>query len=207
MPGKDVPAEDMDWSEPEPPKGKRKKEKQASMAQQFADAFQEKRETGLKCLSVLDVAEAPQNPNQLAPAVENSYQLAATEQSELSAIAGARAWAEPFLVSLARWGTVLAASREVGVTRRRVYELADASPTFRAAMATAQQEFAELLEHVALQRAMNGSERLLEFMLRGALPSKYRDSAQQSVNVSVGAPIVVDVVADLQQVQPVDEVV
>lgn len=196
----------MDWTQPEPPKARRKKEKaKDSMGEQFAEAFQEKAESGLKCLAVLDGEE---KPSELARAPENSYQLADAEQSELSAIAGARAWAEPFLVSLARWGTVLAASREVGVTRRRVYELADASPTFRAAMATAQQEFAELLEHVALQRAMNGSERLLEFLLRGALPSKYRESQQQqAVNVNVGAPIVVDVVADLQQVQPVDEIV
>lgn len=203
----DLPAEDMDWGEAEPPKGKRKKEKQASMSQQFAEAFEDRKEEGLKCLSVLDVG--PQNPNplpeppkdslQLAPTPpslnqQSLNQLAAAEPSELSAIAGARAWAEPFLVALARWGTVLAASREAGVTRQRVYELADASPTFRAAMATAQQEFAELLEHVALQRAMNGSERLLEFMLRGALPSKYRDTAGQTVNVAVGSPIVVDVI-------------
>lgn len=173
--------------------------------EQFAEAFEERQAEGLKCLSVLDVAA--QNPNQLAPAAENSYQLATTEQSELTAIAGARAWAEPFLIALARYGTILAATREVQVSRRTVYDLMEASPTFAKAVEVARQEFAELLEHVAVQRAMNGSERLLEFLLRGALPGKYRESQQQqAVNVNVGAPIVVDVVADLQQGQPVDDV-
>lgn len=159
--------------------------------EQFAEAFEERQAEGLKCLTVLDVAS--EHPNQLAPAVQNTYQLAATEEKELSALAGARAWAEGFLTALAKYGTVLAACREVGVTRQRVYELADDSPTFRRAMDAARAEFGELLEHVALQRAMQGSERLLEFMLRAAMPGKYRETAQQ-VNVAVGSPILVDVV-------------
>ncbi len=185
----------MSWDLPEPsapeakPKPKaRKKAKDKDLSHQFAEAFEKKAENGLACLDLI----SSENPSQLAKADSN-------KQNELTAIAHAGAWVEGFLTSLARHGTILAASREADVTRARVYQLIDDSPTFAKAVEVAKAEFAELLEQVAIQRAMNGSERLLEFLLKGALPSKYRENAQ-AVQVNVGQPIIVDVIES----QPID---
>lgn len=169
------------------------------------EVWQEREDAGLRCLEVL--GPRADKPNQLAK-TDGTNQLAGfvdadTEENDETALARARDWAEEFLRTLARRGTILAAYREAGVSRAHVYRLMEASPTFRRAVDVAREEFVEHLEDVAVRRAEGGSDRMLEVLLRAASP-RYRDGGQ-TVNVAVGNPIIVDVVggepgADLSDV-------
>lgn len=157
-----------------------------TIQEQFDEVFLQRSEEGLRSITMLAVKPTED---------------AQDKGRALSSIVR-EAWADAFLVALTRHGTFLAATRVAGVARQTVYELIKQSPEFARAVETAKEEFAEMLEAVAIIRAMQGSERLLEFLLKGALPGKYREGPSVAVQVHSG-PIVVDIVADASGADPV----
>ena len=87
-------------------------------------------------------------------------------------------WRKPFLIALARCGNIPWACRTVGVDRGTPHKAADANPEFAAAMQEAIEEAAGELEAKARELAIAGNAPLLIFLLKGAMPHKYRDNAR-----------------------------
>ena len=102
-------------------------------------------------------------------------------------------WQPAFFTSLAAVGNVTEACKLAGISRDTVYHHRKSDPSFAEKWANAEQEAADLLEKEAWRRATEGvaetqfykgvacgsiqrySDRLLEFLLRGARPEKYRE--------------------------------
>lgn len=87
-------------------------------------------------------------------------------------------WEGLFLDALARLGIVKHAAEEARVARRTVYSRREKSKRFAAQWADAIEEACDLLEFEARKRAIEGSDRLLEFLLKAHRPEKYRERHQ-----------------------------
>jgi hypothetical protein len=109
-----------------------------------------------------------------------------------------------FLKEFARLGNISQACRNIGIQRRpRVYDWRDTDPEFFAALEDAKEEACDNMEMEAWRRAIEGtvkpvfylgekvgeireySDTLLIFLLKGALPKKYRDNATVETTVNV----------------------
>jgi len=112
-----------------------------------------------------------------------------------------------FLDTLRLTCNVTEAAVAAGVRRRRVYEWRDRDEEFRAAWDDAEQEAADALEREAWRRAVEGtdkpivfrgrvtaaykeySDRLLELLLKGHRPDKFRDRVSAEYSGPGGGPI------------------
>lgn len=112
-----------------------------------------------------------------------------------------------FLAAYAELGTITHAAERVNVERRTVYRWRDKDPTFAAALETASEVAAERLEQEARRRAVEGVEKpvyqggklvgsvreysdtLLIFLLKGAMPDKYRDRVSSEISGHGGGPL------------------
>lgn len=98
---------------------------------------------------------------------------------------------QAFLAALARTGTISAAARKVGIPREVVYDWRE-DEGFIEKFQAAKDEFAEYLEALALARveaAEKPSDTMLIFMMKGAMPEKYKDRVWQEVSGPGGKPI------------------
>ncbi|HEX6983959.1 MAG TPA: hypothetical protein VF170_01220 [Planctomycetaceae bacterium] len=122
---------------------------------------------------------------------------------------GLRPKQRAFLAAYRECGTIAGASRAAEVGRRTHYEWLGSDPAYRAAFADAREEAGELLEAEARRRALDGVRRmkfgrdgkplidpgtgepyveheysdvLLIFLLKGAMPEKYRERAELNVS-------------------------
>lgn len=113
-----------------------------------------------------------------------------------------------FLDALAQRGNVYAACKIAKVGRRTVYEWREDDAAFRQAWEDALKVAVQVLENEAWRRAAKGtlkpiyqngvkvgtvreySDRLMEFLLRGAAPEKYRE--RQQVEHSGSAKLIVE---------------
>lgn len=102
-------------------------------------------------------------------------------------VANPRCWTESFLAALEATGNVSAAARSVGLHRSTVYERRETDAAFRAAWDQAIDVATDALETEARRRAMgwttdNGvflySDRMLEILLKGHRPERFRDNVQ-----------------------------
>lgn len=118
-----------------------------------------------------------------------------------------RRWREPFLAALRDGGIVRYACAAAGVNHTTVYALAKEDPTFAADFAAAREDAIQVLEKEARRRAVEGtdrpvyqggelvgyvrefSDRLLEFVLKGARPEIYRDNVRVESVGPDGGPI------------------
>jgi hypothetical protein len=89
---------------------------------------------------------------------------------------------EAFLDLLADGQTVMAAAEEVQVPRRTIYSWRAADHDFAAAWELAYEQGTDKLERVAQERAINGSDLLLIFLLKGRRPHVYRDNVRHEVD-------------------------
>ena len=71
--------------------------------------------------------------------------------------------------------TVQDAARGIGIERQTAYAWREGNAEFARAWTSAVQARDEGLERVARQRAKQGSDTLLIFLLKGAMPEKYRE--------------------------------
>lgn len=114
---------------------------------------------------------------------------------------------ERFLAALARLGRVDLAAEETGIDRSVTYDWRKADPAFAAKWEVARQLGAEKLEDEAYRRGHDGvdkpvfqgggqvgtvreySDTLLIFLLKGAMPHKYKDRVQNEHTGKDGGPI------------------
>lgn len=78
-----------------------------------------------------------------------------------------------FLATLEETCNVSASARAAGLGRRTVYEWREDDPTFAADWDEAEEIAADKLEQVARERAIDGSDRMLEILLKAHRPEKF----------------------------------
>lgn len=96
--------------------------------------------------------------------------------------ADAGGWIPAFIAALRGSGNIRASVQLAGVARSTVYEMRKTNATFAAQWAEAEEEAIEMLEMVARQRAIGGSDRLMELLLKAARPEKYGDRLRLSAD-------------------------
>lgn len=87
-----------------------------------------------------------------------------------------RNWKPEFLQALEDTGTVVQACRVAGISRRGAYDARQSDEAFALAWADVDAKVTDTLERVAVHRAINGSDRLLEFLLKARRPDLYREN-------------------------------
>lgn len=85
-------------------------------------------------------------------------------------------WIPLFLTALKSHGVVRLACQQAYIERGTAYKMRDSNLEFAAQWDEALEEATDTLVAVARQRALNGSDRLLEFLLKSHRPEVYRDS-------------------------------
>lgn len=101
-------------------------------------------------------------------------------------------WVPRFLAGLRAGGSIRFAARAVGVGRADVYALRRADPDFRELMQQALDDADDQLEYTARQRALGGSDRLMEVMLKAHMPDKYGDTLRLGRMLDQQAQLVYD---------------
>lgn len=89
-----------------------------------------------------------------------------------------RDWQPDFLKALERTQMVSSACAAAGVARTTVYERRAKDPEFRAAWAAVEARVTDMLEAAAIRRAMQGSDKLLEMLLRARRPELFNERVQ-----------------------------
>jgi len=134
--------------------------------------------------------QAKSNSEQSSPNMPE-VEIVAESSSSASARAQERVarrdgWREMFLDTFRNSGNVRAACMYADVARQTVEAAYKRDDEFAAAYDEAEEEATDLLVAEAWNRARNGSDRLLEFLLKGHRPSKYGDRvAETKVQVNV----------------------
>lgn len=112
---------------------------------------------------------------------------------------------DKFLDELREIPNVTRACRRLSLTRRLVYNHRNDDPDFKQAWDEALEEGIEHLEEVAQERAVDKSDILLMFMLKGAKPETYRERFDHT---SGGAPIATNPITVVEvhlAAEPVEE--
>lgn len=105
-------------------------------------------------------------------------------------------WWMAMLAQLRVTGNVTKSAEMAGISRQTYYHSYQQYPDFAAMADDALEQFRDSLEYVALSRALDGSDRMLELLLRANLPNKYRERSevQQTIThdyrVEIGSPYV-----------------
>ena len=86
-----------------------------------------------------------------------------------------RDWQRLFLQALEQGHTVASACRVAGVGRTTAYEARRRDERFALAWQELEEAAVEVLEAEAFRRAMAGSDRLMEFLLKARRPQVYRE--------------------------------
>lgn len=96
---------------------------------------------------------------------------------------------ETFLKEMRETCNVSHSARTAGIGRRTVYDWRDADPEFAAAWDEAEEEAVDALEKVARDRAIDGSDRMLEILLKAHRPEKYTDRMKTEHSGSFGITV------------------
>lgn len=89
-----------------------------------------------------------------------------------------RDWRPVFLAEFERQGRVTKACEAAGVGRSHVYRERQRTEEFALAWSDVEQQLIDRLEEEGMRRALEGSDRLLEFFLRCRRSSVYGDRRQ-----------------------------
>lgn len=84
-------------------------------------------------------------------------------------------WPNRWLRAYVHYGTVTAACRASGVSRQTFYALRDNNEDFARLYKMADEMITESLEQEAIRRAIDGSDSMLQFMLRSRKPELYSE--------------------------------
>jgi hypothetical protein len=83
-------------------------------------------------------------------------------------------------------GQISAACRGAGVHRTTHYVWLKADPGYKAAFEEAEEKAGDAPEEAARRRALEGSDTLLIFLLKGSKPDKYKERSEQNVILNGG---------------------
>ena len=96
------------------------------------------------------------------------------------------------LASIAEGNTATHAVKGTGVAYRTVYQWKQDDPEFDAKWQAAMEAGTQVLEQEAKRRAIEGSDQLLMFLLRGKRPEQYRERSE--VKLETKANLVLDLI-------------
>lgn len=99
---------------------------------------------------------------------------------------------EIFIQQLRETCNVSHAARCAGIGRRTAYDWRDADADFAAEWDNAEQEAVDALELVARERAIDGSDRMMEILLKAHRPEKYVERFKTEIGGPDGGPIRID---------------
>jgi hypothetical protein len=99
---------------------------------------------------------------------------------------------EIFIQQLRETCNVSHAARCAGIGRRTAYDWREADPAFAADWDSAEQEAVDALELVARERAIDGSDRMMEILLKAHRPEKYVERFKGEIGGIGGGPIRID---------------
>lgn len=99
---------------------------------------------------------------------------------------------ETFLTVLRETCNVSEAARAARIGRRTAYDWRNDDPAFAADWDEAEEEAVDALEKVARDRAIDGSDRMLEILLKAHRPEKYVERLRSEISGPGGAPIKLD---------------
>jgi hypothetical protein len=94
-----------------------------------------------------------------------------------------------FLDALRERYSIYHAAKTVGVGRRTIYRWRDADPDFEAAMEDAKGDAVDALESSLYERAIKSDTVAAIFLLKGALPDKYRE--RREISGPSGGPLLI----------------
>lgn len=86
-----------------------------------------------------------------------------------------RDWTKPFLAALEEGETVSGACRAARINRTTAYRRRVADEDFALAWHDLEESATDRLEATAYRRALEGSDRLMEFLLKARRPDLYRE--------------------------------
>lgn len=101
---------------------------------------------------------------------------AAQRQAESVPLVEKLEWVEPFIRALRGGGSLRFAARASGVDTTTVYRYMRADVDFRDQVKIAREDAFDALEFAARQRALGGSDRLMELLLKAGKPEVYGDT-------------------------------
>lgn len=93
-----------------------------------------------------------------------------------------------FLEELRKTCNVSHSARLAGVGRRTVYNWREADAQFAAAWDDAEEEAVDALELAARERAIDGSDRMMEILLKAHRPEKYVERREHGGNINITMP-------------------
>ena len=96
---------------------------------------------------------------------------------------------ETFLEQFRLTCNVSHAARSAGIGRRTVYDWREADPEFAAAWDEAEEEAIDALELAARERAIDGSDRMMEILLKAHRPEKYVERMRTELSGPNGGPV------------------
>lgn len=99
---------------------------------------------------------------------------------------------EVFLAELRQTCNVSHAAREAGIGRRTAYDWREADPDFAAAWDDSEEEAVDALELAARHRAIDGSDRMMEILLKAHRPEKYVERLRSEISGPNGGPVPID---------------
>lgn len=88
-----------------------------------------------------------------------------------------------FLAAFAKEGTILRAAEAAQISRRTHYLWLSQDEAYAIAFREVEHDAGEALEAEARKRAFAGSDTLLIFLLKAAIPSKYRERVDMTLDV------------------------
>lgn len=89
-----------------------------------------------------------------------------------------RDWRPAFLDAISSEGTIKQACFVAGVSRQHAYRERQANEDFALAWHDAEQDLVDGLERKAVEVAMGGDTRMLEFLLKARRPEVYRENVK-----------------------------
>jgi hypothetical protein len=89
-----------------------------------------------------------------------------------------RDWRPKFLDALATEGTVSRACIVAGVSRQHAYRERQANEDFAISWHDVEESLTDGLERKAVEVAMGGDTRMIEFLLKARRPERYRDNVK-----------------------------
>lgn len=98
-----------------------------------------------------------------------------------------------FLEELSQGNSVAQACRAAEIGRTTAYDWRNADEDFAARWDAAIEEGTDLLEDAAKKRAIDGSDTLMIFLMKGRRPDKYRDNSTVKLQGDPDQPQVLEV--------------
>lgn len=98
-------------------------------------------------------------------------------------------WRDDFITAVAQHGNVRQGCIAAQISRSNAYHRRETDPEFAAAWDEALENFSDLLEGVYTQRAIEQSDRAIEFLLKANRPEKYGDKSKLEITGKNGGPL------------------